>query len=394
MRNAIVLELTLVPYIRAAGELKTKPTQQSVGELRRIGIQPDVLIIRCEKPLEEDLRKKIALFCNVDHEAVIEEMDVATSIYEVPLVLYAQGLDRLIAEHLSLPVGRPKIADWIEMIENIKEPRSETVIGVVGKYGLQDAYKSIYEALSHAGAHHKTRVKIERIDAEKVEKHGAEQYLSHIDGLLVPGGFGSRGIEGKIEAIRYARERKLPFFGICLGMQCAVIEFGRNVCGMKTANSSEFDDTPSCEPVIHLMPGQQNVVAKGGTMRLGAYPCQLRSDSKSFVAYGKENISERHRHRYEFNNANRERFEHKGMQVMGQSPDGKLVEIIEIPDHPWFVGVQFHPEFKSQPTQPQPLFRDFIGAAANIAKLREKGSGARHKSIRRKHASERKSAAE
>jgi len=367
-RNCMFVHLTLVPFIRAAGEVKTKPTQQSVGELRRIGIQPDCLVVRTEVPLSDEVRKKIALFCNVDTEAVIVEKDVDYSIYEVPLALHQQGLDNLIADRLSLPATKARVADWIEVVDSIKHPEHTARVAIVGKYmKVQDAYKSIFESLAHAGIHHKTKVELVKIEAESLEKRGALAQLENLHGILVPGGFGERGTEGKIAAIRYARENKIPYFGLCLGMQLAAIEFGRHVCGLADAASTEFK--PGCQnPVIDLMPDQANVSAKGGTMRLGAYPCALREGTRAAAAYGQKQVAERHRHRYEFNNTYRELYEHRGMAFSGLSPDGKLVEIVELKDHPWFVAVQFHPEFKSTPTQPHPLFRDFVGAALTYAR--------------------------
>lgn len=370
-RNVMFLHMTLVPYLRAAGEAKTKPTQQSVGELRRIGVQPDVIVVRTEHPLGEEACEKIALFCNVPTAAVIEEKDVDHSIYEVPAALVAQGLDRLISEHLGLPTPRPRLDDWVEMIERIKRPRLAVRIAVVGKYmRVRDAYKSVFEALAHAGAHHGVKVECMPLEAEELEHAAARETLEDADGVLVPGGFGVRGIEGKCEAIRFARERQVPYLGLCLGMQTAVIEFARNVCGLSEADSAEFD--PTCaHPVVALLPEQRNVVAKGGTMRLGAWPCVLREGSRAHAAYGKERVMERHRHRFEFNNEYRERLAEKGLVFSGLSPDGRLVEIVELHAHPWFVAAQFHPEFQSTPTQPHPLFRDFIGAAIHLREARK-----------------------
>ena len=367
-RNCMFIHLTLVPFIKAAGEVKTKPTQQSVGELRRIGIQPDILVVRTEVHLNDDARKKIALYCNVDAEAVIVEKDVDHSIYEVPLAVYNQGMDKLVAERLSLPVGKPRITDWIDVIESIKHPEHRIKIAIVGKYmKIQDAYKSIFESIAHAGIHHKTKIEIVKIEAESLEKRGGLTQLEGIHGILVPGGFGERGTEGKIAAIRYARENKIPYYGLCLGMQLAVIEFGRHVCGLGDATSTEFK--VGCQnPVIDIMPDQANIATKGGTMRLGAYPCTLKENTKAAAAYGKKQVDERHRHRYEFNNKYREVYEHRGMTFSGLSPDGRLVEIVELADHPWFLAVQFHPEFKSTPTAAHPLFRDFIGASLKYAK--------------------------
>ena len=361
--NCLYIHLTLVPYLKAADELKTKPTQHSVGQLRQIGIQPDILICRTERSLSRDECAKIALFCNVPIEAVIEEKDKDFSVYEVPMSLVEHGLDELIVRKLGLPAGEPDLEDWRDLLHRLRNPQHEISIAVVGKYAEhRDAYKSIYEALDHAGIAHRAQIRIQRIHSQAVEREGPERLLSGVDGLLVPGGFGERGIEGKIEAIRFAREKGIPYFGICLGMQCAVIEFARNVAGLQRANSSEFDkDNP--HPVICLLDDQKTITDKGGTMRLGAQPAKLLPGSMAAECYAAEEISERHRHRYEFNNAYRQQFAAHGMQVTGTSPDGLLVEIVEIPDHPWFLAVQFHPEFKSQPTAPQPLFAGFIGTA-------------------------------
>jgi CTP synthase len=361
--NCLYIHLTLVPYLKAAGELKTKPTQHSVGLLRQIGIQPDILICRTERSLSHDDRQKIALFCNVPQEAVIEEKDKDFSIYEVPLSLVDNGLDELIVRRMGLTAGPLEMDDWRELLHNLRNPQHEIKIAVVGKYAEhRDAYKSIYEAIDHAGIAHHAQVGVHRIQSEQVEHDGPEQLLAGFDGILVPGGFGERGIEGKIETIRYARERGIPFFGICLGMQCAVIEFARNVVGQDKAHSTEFDkDTP--HPVICLLDEQRSITDKGGTMRLGRQPAVLDPLSRSAVAYRAERIQERHRHRYEFNNLYRKQFAAHGLSFAGTSPDGKLVEIVELPDHPWFVAVQFHPEFKSKPTAAQPLFAGFIGAA-------------------------------
>ncbi len=361
--NCLYIHLTLVVYLKAAGELKTKPTQHSVGDLRQIGIQPDVLICRTEHPISDENRDKIALFCNVDRKAVIEERDKEYSIYEVPLSLVANGLDDLIVKRLGLKADPLEIADWRELVDRIHRPDHEIVIAVVGKYMKHiDAYKSVYESLDHAGIAHKARVVVRRIEAEEIGQMGAAQALAGVDGLLVPGGFGMRGIEGKIEAIRFARTHGLPFFGICLGMQCATIEFARSELALDDANSTEFDKTTQ-NPVIALMEDQVGVRQRGGTMRLGRYPCVLAPDSHAREAYGAVEIEERHRHRYEFNNAYRQALEDRGLVATGLSPDGKLVEIVEATDHPWFLAVQFHPEFKSKPTRAHPLFRDFVGAA-------------------------------
>lgn len=376
--NVMYVHLTLLPYIKTAGELKTKPTQHSVRELRAIGIQPDVLLCRTDRPIPPDAKKKIAIHCNLDGDAVVNAMDVET-IYEVPLALSAEGLDQQIINKLKLPSKEIDLGLWKEIVRKIKEPRNEVSIAIVGKYvGLKDSYKSLMEALIHGGIANDARVHLQWVDSEEIEVHGPEKFLSEIDGILVPGGFGYRGIEGKIEAIRYAREKKIPYFGICLGMQCAVIEFARNVCGLD-ANSTEFNINIK-DPVIYLMERwfdfrrgrieeRSEVSEKGGTMRLGAYPCILEPNTHAHKAYGTKEIAERHRHRYEFNNAYKGICTRHGMKISGTSPDGELVEIIEIEDHPWFLGCQFHPEFKSRPTEPHPLFAAFIGAA-----LKEKRS--------------------
>jgi CTP synthase len=361
--NCLYIHLTLVPYLKAAKELKTKPTQHSVGQLRQIGIQPDILICRTEHSLSRDDREKIALFCNVSTGAVIEEKDKDFSIYEVPLSLVDNNLDRLIVEKLGLKTSEPDLEDWRELLRRLQHPEHEIGIAVVGKYAEHhDAYKSIYEALDHAGIAHRAQIRIGRVRSEDVEAEGAERLLSGYDGILVPGGFGERGIEGKIMAIRYARTKGIPFLGICLGMQCAVIEFGRNVCHLAGAHSTEFDKN-SPHPVICLLDEQREITQKGGTMRLGAQPTRLDPGSEAARCYGKTNISERHRHRYEFNNVYRQQFAAHGMRFSGTSPDGSLVEVIELPEHPWFVAVQYHPEFKSKPTVPQPLFAGLVGAA-------------------------------
>jgi CTP synthase len=373
-RNCLYIHLTLVPYLKAAGELKTKPTQHSVGLLRQIGIQPDVLICRTERPISREDREKVALFCNVPLEAVIEERDKDFSIYEVPLSLVENGLDELIVESLGLSAGMLDLDDWRDLLHTLRNPQHEIAIAVVGKYAEhRDAYKSIYEALDHAGISHQAQIRIQRIQSELVETEGPERLLSGYDGLLVPGGFGERGIEGKVEAIRFARERQIPFFGICLGMQCAVIEYARNVIGLAGAHSTEFNkDTP--HPVICLLDEQRSIIEKGGTMRLGTQPATLDPTTKVAAAYGAKTISERHRHRYEFNNVYRKQFVANGLTVAGASPDGTLVEVIELREHPWFVAVQFHPEFKSKPTKAHPLFAGFVNAA--IAKHQTKGKQA------------------
>ena len=361
-----------VPYLRAAGELKTKPTQHSVGALRQIGIQPDILISRTEHSISEDDKNKIALFCNIERRAVIEEKDKEYSIYEVPLSLVNNGLDDLIVKKLNLKAGALDISDWRELVDRVLNPAKEVRIAVVGKYMKhRDAYKSVYESLDHAGIANRARVILVRVEAEEVSDRGAEGILGGVDGILVPGGFGMRGVEGKIEAIRYARTRGIPFFGICLGMQCASVEFARSILRYDDANSTEFDKNTS-HPVISLMEEQTKVQERGATMRLGACPCDLVEGSLARKAYGQPSIHERHRHRYEFNNAYRKAFEEHGFRPTGMSPDGSLVEIMELADHPWFLAVQFHPEFQSKPTKAHPLFSDFIAAAL---KRRESNRG-------------------
>lgn len=371
--NVLYVHLTLIPYIKTSGELKTKPTQHSVRELREIGIQPDILLCRTDKFLPADVKKKIAIHCNLDVDAVITAKDV-DFIYEVPLVLRQEGLDNLIAKKLLLDAKEPDLTRWKDVVRKIKEPEDRVKVALVGKYvGLKDSYKSLMEALIHGGIANNLGVDIQWVDSEEVEKSGAEKFLSDVDSVLIPGGFGERGIEGKIETIQFAREKKIPFLGICLGMQCAVIEFARNVCGLKGANSTEFDlNTPY--PVIYLIEEWYDfktqtiqrrdiTSAKGGTMRLGAYPCVLTENSFAYKAYGAKEISERHRHRYEFNNSFKDILVKNGLKISGISPDGELVEIVEIENHPWFFGCQFHPEFKSRPLEPHPVFSAFIAAA-------------------------------
>ena len=374
--NCLYLHLTLVPYLKAADELKTKPTQHSVGQLREIGIQPDILVCRCEHSISQEDKEKIALFCNVSTEAVIEEKDKDFSIYEVPLSLVDNKIDELIVDKLGLSNASTEldITPWTNLIHRLRNPRHEISIAVVGKYAEhKDAYKSIYESIDHAGIANETQIRIGRIQSADIEREGAEKLLSGYQGILIPGGFGDRGIEGKVESIKYARERGIPFFGICLGMQCAVIEYGRHVLGLTGAHSSEFNkDTP--HPVICLLDEQQNITQMGGTMRLGSQPATLMADSKAEAAYGQQSIEERHRHRYEFNNEYRTQFEDGGMVFSGTRPDGGLVEIIEVPTHPWFLAVQFHPEFKSKPLQAHPLFSGFVGAAVQL-KQNENQSG-------------------
>ena len=369
--NVLYVHLTLVPFITGGGELKTKPTQHSVKELTGLGIQPDILLCRTDRFLDRKIKSKIAHFCNVKEESVITAKDVEW-IYEVPLAFHGEGLDAQIVEKLHMWTGAPNLQKWQKVEQTLKNPKSSVKIAVVGKYmSLKESYKSLFEALTHGGIANESKVEIECIEAEKIEEVGAQELLSQVDGLLVPGGFGERGSEGKIEAIRYARERQMPFFGICLGMQMAAVEFARNVCGLAGANSTEFDSN-SPHPVIHLMEEQKGIDAKGGTMRLGAYPCVLQDDSLALKLYGRKKISERHRHRYEFNNDYVKPFTEKGMVLSGLSPDGSLVEIMELKDHPWFLGCQFHPEFKSRPMDCHPLFKGFIKAAVqNRQSLKE-----------------------
>ena len=371
--NILYIHLTLVPYVETAGQLKTKPTQHSVKELLEIGIQPDILLCRTDRFLPDDVKSKIALFCNIDKSAVITALNVS-HIYEVPLVFHGEKIDEKIVEFLNIWTGAPNLNKWEEIVKRINHPESSTTIAVVGKYvNLVDSYKSLNEALLHGGIGNNCRVNLNFIDSEEIEKKGVENFLAGVNGILVPGGFGNRGIEGKIQVIQYARENKIPFLGICLGMQLAVIEFARNVCGLKEAHSSEFfPDTPY--PVIFLLTEwidyKNNSVQRrdanshlGGTMRLGEYPCKVQKDTFAHQAYQKDLIHERHRHRYEFNQKFQDLLLSKRLKIGGASPDGKLVEIIEISDHPWFLGCQFHPEFKSRPMDPHPLFRAFIHAA-------------------------------
>jgi len=361
--NAISVHVTLVPHIPTAGELKTKPTQHSVREMREIGIQPDILICRCDRPIPRGLKEKIALFSNVAVDSVICAVDVGC-IYELPLVLHAEGLDGQIAERLNIWSRQPELSAWKRTVETFKKPANGTVrIGVVGKYvHLKDSYKSLHEALVHGGLANNLAVQLEYIDSEQIERGGATNLLAGLDGVLVPGGFGDRGVEGKMTAIRYARENSVPFFGICLGMQLAVIEFARNVCNLKQASSTEFQkDCP--EPVIDLMPDQRGIKDKGGTMRLGSYPCTLKPGSRALDIYKKDEIAERHRHRLELNNDYRDVLSAAGLVISGTSPDNRLVEIVELPEHPHFLGCQFHPEFKSRPMAAHPLFSSFVAAA-------------------------------
>ncbi len=368
--NAIFVHLTLVPWIAASRELKTKPTQHSVRELRAIGIQPDILLCRCDRPIPQEVKRKIALFCNVSEDAVITAKDVDT-IYEVPLMLSAEGIDEIIMKLLDLPYRRKNLKDWEDLVERIRHPQDEVTIGIVGKYvAYEDSYKSLNEALLHGGVASRLRVRSRWIEAEDVADGKLESELGSVDGILVPGGFGIRGVAGMVEAIRYARERAVPFFGICLGLQCAVIECARNLCGLEGADSTEFSETTP-HPVIYKLRDLLGVEHLGGTMRLGAYPAQLAPGSFARAAYGRDTISERHRHRYEVNKEFVPRLEEAGLRVTGISPDGKFVEIVERADHPWFLACQFHPEYKSRPLAPHPLFRDFIAAAHRHRRARQ-----------------------
>jgi len=361
-KNAISIHVTLVPYIQSAGEMKTKPTQHSVKKLLELGIQPDLLICRSEKKLAREFREKIALFCNVESKSVISAYD-CTSIYEVPLVLFKEKFDQIVLKKLGIPERKIKLDEWEQLVNKVKAPSKNVEIAVCGKYVEHlDAYKSIVESFVHAGAENNAKVKIRWINAEDCEEAEVEKYLGNIDGLLIPGGFGERGIEGKIKAVQYARENDIPFFGICLGLQCAVIEYARNVCGIKNANSSEFKKNNRYS-VIDLMPDQKNVKNMGGSMRLGAYPCMIEQGTKAWEAYKTDYITERHRHRYEVNNKFRSQLSEAGMKFSGLSPDHELVEIIEVPSKNWYVGCQFHPELKSRATKAHPLFREFVKAA-------------------------------
>ncbi len=360
--NVLFMHLTLIPFIKVTEELKTKPTQHSVRELRSIGIQPDVLLCRTEYPLTEEVREKIGLFCNVPPEMVIEARDTE-SIYKVPLMLHREGLDQKVIDNLNIDAPEPDLVEWGEIVNKIENPEREVEISVCGKYvEYQDSYKSIKEAFVHAGTANNVRVNVDWVDTEKITSENAHRHLSKYAGILIPGGFGPRGVDGMIEAVRYARENKVPFFGICLGLHSAVIEFARNVCGLSDSHSSEFDNHTK-NHVIDLMPEQNGVVSKGGTMRLGSYPCQLAEGTLARRIYGVEMIDERHRHRYEVNNKYLAIFQEKGIVLSGRSPDRTLTEMIELKDHPWFIACQFHPEFKSRPTNPHPLFRDFVRAA-------------------------------
>ena len=360
--NVCYIHCTLLPYIKAAGEMKTKPTQQSVKELRGLGIQPDIIVVRNELALTDELRAKISLFCDIPKQNVIESRDVS-NLYQLPLNLKAQKIDDIVLKHFNLTAKEADMEEWTSLVERVDNLKDEVRIALVGKYvELHDAYISVVESLKHAGYKHNSKVKIDWIQSEDITEENVHEYLKEADGILVPGGFGDRGVEGKITTIKYARENKIPFFGICLGMQLAAVEFARNVCGLTGAYSSELDpNTPY--PIINLLPDQENVVEMGGTLRLGSYPCTLTEGSQAHKEYGEINITERHRHRYEFNNFYRERLTNKGLVLSGVSPDGRLVEIVELPEHPWFVAGQFHPEFKSRPEKSHPLFAGFIKAS-------------------------------
>lgn len=370
--NSLFIHVTLIPYIGAAGELKTKPTQHSVKELRGIGIQPDVLVCRAEHPVPEEVKAKIALFCNVSKDCVFDSPDIS-NIYRMPLMLHEQGMDARLVDLLGIWTAQPNLSDWQRMLDVLDKPRAKVKIAVVGKYmTVRDSYKSVFEALAHAGISSDARVEIEGVDSEKISVSNAAQLLKGFDGILIPGGFGDRGILGKMAAIQYARENNVPFFGICLGMQLACLEFARNVLKVSDATSEEFDGNAK-NKIIHLMESQQNVERKGGSMRLGAYDCVVRSGTQTHKSYKEDRISERHRHRYEFNSEFRSRFETAGFLVSGESPDGTLVEIMELGAHPYFVGCQFHPELKSRPVAPHPLFRSFVAASLSFAKTQGRG---------------------
>ena len=360
--NVCYIHCTLLPYIKAAGEMKTKPTQQSVKELRGLGIQPDIIVVRNELALTDELRAKISLFCDIPKQNVIESRDVS-NLYELPVNLKAQKIDDIVLKHFGLSAPEADMTEWLALVDRVDNLKENVKIALVGKYvELHDAYISVVESLKHAGYKHNSKVKIDWIQSEDITEENVHEYLKEADGILVPGGFGDRGVEGKITTIKYARENKIPFFGICLGMQLAAVEFARNVCGLTGAHSSELDpNTPY--PIINLLPDQENVVEMGGTLRLGSYPCTLTEGSQAHKEYGEINITERHRHRYEFNNFYRERLTNKGLVLSGVSPDGRLVEIVELPEHPWFVAGQFHPEFKSRPEKAHPLFAGFIRAS-------------------------------
>jgi len=368
--NTLYIHLTLIPYLETSEELKTKPTQHSVKMLREIGIQPDILICRSSKELSRDIKRKIGLFCNVPPEAVIQDLDCST-IYEVPLLFHHELVDNLIVHYLKLLCKDLDLKKWINLVDKIKNPKRKVRIAICGKYiHLKDAYKSIMEAFIHGGITNETEVEIEWVSSEDIAEQGAEKYLDNVDGVLIPGGFGERGIEGKIEAIKYVRENKIPFLGICLGLHCAIIEFARNVCGLDNANSYEFNQE-SPHPVIHLMDEQRNITKMGGTMRLGSYPCNLQNGTLAKQLYKTAKINERHRHRYEVNNEYRDHISGKGLVFSGLSPDEKLVEIIELPDHPYFIASQFHPELKSRPMNPHPMFNGLVKAAVEYRQNRE-----------------------
>jgi len=370
-KNVLYIHVTLVPYLESSSELKTKPTQHSVKELRSIGIQPDIIIARSDRPIDISIKRKIGLFCDIEPSSVITAEN-ADNLYVIPLRLKEEGLDDIVIDHLGLKNGEADLSEWRGLVERIRRVEHEIKIGLVGKYvQLPDAYLSVVEALKHGGYYNNADVEIVWVDAETVSQEEVERQLASVDGILVPGGFGIRGIEGKIHAVKFARENKIPFLGICLGLQCAVVEFARNVVGLNGANSSEFDPTTPY-PVIDLLPEQKEVEDMGGTMRLGAYPCKITKDTYAHKAYGSAKIEERHRHRYEVNSEYIDELVKAGLVLSGLSPNGRLVEIVEIKEHPWFVGTQFHPEFKSRPNRPQPLFRDFIEAALKYNKEREK----------------------
>ena len=370
--NAVLIHVTLVPYLKASGELKTKPTQASVKELQSMGLWPDILVCRSEYRLSEELKDKIALFCNVPSDHVLQNLDVEY-LYEAPLAMEKEHLAQVVCECLHLPCPEPDLTDWTAMVENLRNPQSETEIAIVGKYiQLHDAYLSVVEALKHGGIASRVNVNIRWVDSEEIEKQGCETLLKGVDGILIPGGFGHRGTEGKIQAVKYARENKIPFLGICLGMQMAIVEFARDVAGFKDANSAELNPD-TMHPVIYLMPEQNGVENIGGTLRLGAYPCVLKEGTKAYELYGAKEISERHRHRYEVNNDYRSALEEHGMTMAGLSPDGRIVEMIELKDHPFFIGTQGHPELKSRPNRAHPLFRGFVKAADAYGKEKRKG---------------------
>ena len=375
-KNCHFVHLTLLPYLRASGELKTKPSQHSVGKLREIGIVPDILVCRTEKPMTQDMRDKLSLFCNVERRAVLEERDVDFSIYEVPVNLVREGIDRLLIEFLGLPAdSQPDFEDWYRLLETVRNPETEVEIAVVGKYiQLDDAYKSHYEALAHAGIANRAKVRVRKIGADDLDD--AEQALRGVDGVLVPGGFGERGFEGKVRASKWARESSTPYLGVCYGMQAAVVDYARHVLGLSGATTTEFgEDIP--EPVISMMEEQKRIKNMGGTMRLGAFDCALRPGSLAATSYGSETISERHRHRYEYNNDYRARLEEAGLAATGVNPELDLVEVVEVPEHPFFIGVQYHPEFKSRPLEPHPLFRDFVAAAIRRREERDERASER-----------------